>query len=62
MLGVQKKLGLLEQQTSLSIAMEFLSLWPANFSSNRNAALHSRCLGPLCFKYWFKRCLIIPLK
>jgi len=43
---VQKKLGLLEQQTSLSIAMELLSLQPANVSSNRNAALHARSLGP----------------
>ena len=43
---MQKKLGLLEQQMSLSIAMEFLSLRPANFSSNRNAVLHSRSLGP----------------
>jgi len=40
------KLGLLAQQTSLLIAMEFFSLRPANFSSNRNVALHARSLGP----------------
>ena len=34
-----------EQQTSLLIATEF-SLWPANFLSNRNVALHARSLGP----------------
>ena len=45
-LGVQQTLGLLEQQTSLRIAMEFLSLRPANFSSSRNVALHARSLGP----------------
>ena len=45
-LGVQQILGLLEQQTSLPIAMEFLPLRPANFSSNRNVALHARSLGP----------------
>ena len=44
--GVQQKLGLLEQQTSLLMALEFLSLQPANFSSNRNVALHARSLGP----------------
>jgi len=43
---MQKTLGLLEQQTSLSIAMEFLSLWPANFSLNRNVALDACRLGP----------------
>jgi len=43
---VHQKLGLLEQQTCLLIAMEFLSLRPANFSSNRNVALHPRNLGP----------------
>jgi len=37
-LGVQQTLGLLEQQTSLLIAMEFLCLRPAKFSSNRNVA------------------------
>ena len=37
--GVQQKLGLLEKRTSLFIAMEFLSLRPANFSSNRNVAM-----------------------
>ena len=37
--GVQQKLGLLEKWTSLFIAMEFLSLRPANFSSNRNVAM-----------------------
>jgi len=30
--------------------MEFLSLQPANFSSNRIAALHSRNLGPPWFR------------
>ena len=40
------KLGLLEQRTSLFVAMECLSLRPANFSSNRNMALHARSLGP----------------
>jgi len=40
------KLGLLEQQASLIIAMEFLPLRPANFSSNPNVALHARSLGP----------------
>jgi len=39
-LGVQQKLGLLEQQTSLLTTMEFLFLRPANLSSNRNAAPH----------------------
>ena len=33
---MQQKLGVLEQKTSLLIAMEFLSLPPANFSSHRN--------------------------
>jgi len=47
-LGVQKKLGLLEQKTGLSIAVEFLSLRPANFSSNRNVALHAHSLGSPC--------------
>jgi len=47
-LGVQQTLGLLEQQTSLRIAMEFLSLRPANISANRNVALHARNLGPPC--------------
>jgi len=41
-LGVQQKLGLLEQQTRL--AMEFISMQPANFPSNRNVALHARSL------------------
>jgi len=45
-LGMQYKVGLLEQQTSLLIAMECLSLGPANFSSNCNVALHARSLGP----------------
>jgi len=45
-LGVQQTLGLLEQQTSLIIAMEFLFLQPANFSSNRNVSLHACSLGP----------------
>jgi len=43
-LGVQQKLGLLEQQTSFLIAMKFLSLRPANFSSNRSVALHAAVL------------------
>jgi len=47
--GVQQKLGLLEEQTSLSIAMEF-SLRPANFSLNRTVALHTR--GNLVPGYW----------
>ena len=47
---MQKKLGLLKQQTSLSFAMEFLSLRPATFSSNRNVALRARSLGPPCCK------------
>jgi len=47
-LGVQQKLGLLEQQTSLLIVMELLYLRPANFSSNRNVALDARGLGPPC--------------
>jgi len=42
---VQHRLGLLEHQTSLLIAVEFLSLRPANFSSNRNVALHACSLG-----------------
>ena len=46
--GVQQTLGLLEQQTSLLIAMKFLSLQPANFSSNPNVTLHARSLGPPC--------------
>jgi len=45
-LGLQQKLGPLEQQTSLLTTIEFLSLWPANFSSDRNAALHACSLGP----------------
>jgi len=45
-LGVQQKLGLLEQQASLLIALESLSLRPANFSSKHNVALHARSLGP----------------
>jgi len=40
------KLGLLEQQTSLLIAMEFFSLQPAHLSSSCHAALHARSLGP----------------
>jgi len=43
---VQQRLSLLEQQTSLLIAVEFLSLRPANFFSNRNVALHARNLEP----------------
>jgi len=43
------KVGPLEQKTSRSIAMEFLSLRPANCSSNRNVALHARSLGPPCY-------------
>jgi len=39
------RLGLLEQQTSLSTAMELLSLRPANVSSNCNLVLHARSLG-----------------
>jgi len=46
-LGVQQKLGLLEQQMSLLAPMEFLFLRPANLSSNRNAALHACSLGTL---------------
>jgi len=49
-LGVQQKLGLLEQQMSLLIAMEFLSLQPADFSSNRNVALCARSLRQPCFR------------
>jgi len=45
-LGVQQTLGLLEEQTSLLIAMAFLFLRPANFSSNRNVALQAHSLGP----------------
>jgi len=45
-LGVQQTVGLLEQQASLLIAMEFLSLRPAIFSSNRNVALRARSHGP----------------
>jgi len=47
---VQQKLGLLEQQMSLLIAMEFLSSQPADFSSNRNVALCARSLGQPCFR------------
>jgi len=47
-LGVQQNLGLLEQQTSFLTTMEFLFLRPANFSSNRNAALHACSLRPPC--------------
>jgi len=47
-LGVQQKLGLLEQQTSLLTTMEFIFLRQANLSSNRNAALHACSLGPPC--------------
>jgi len=39
------KLGLLEQQRSLLIAMEFFSLRLAKFSSNRNVAL-------ICSQSW----------
>jgi len=46
-LGVQQKLGLLQQQVSLLATMEFLFLRPANLSSNRNAALHAWSLGTL---------------
>jgi len=42
---VQQKLGLLGQQTSSSIAMEF-SLRTANISPNRNVAHHARSVGP----------------
>jgi len=45
-LGVQQKLGLLQQQTSLLITVEFVSSRPANFSSNCNVALNARSLGP----------------
>jgi len=47
---VQQKLGLLEQQMSLLIAMEFLSLQPADFSSNCNVAHCARSLGQPCFR------------
>ena len=47
-LGVQQKLGLLEQQTSLLTTKEFLFLRLAHFSSNHNAALHACSLGPPC--------------
>jgi len=40
------KLGLLEQQTSLLIAMKFLSLRSANISLIHTVALHTRSLGP----------------
>jgi len=43
---MQQKLDQLEQQISLLIAVEFLSLRLAKFSSNRNVALHARSLGP----------------
>ena len=41
-----EKLGLLEQQTSHLIAMEFLFLRPAIFSLNSNVALHASSLEP----------------
>jgi len=40
-LGAQQILALLEHQTSLFIAVEFLSLQTANFSSNRNVPFMS---------------------
>jgi len=53
---VQQKLGILEQQTCLFIAMEFLSLRPTNFSSSRNLALHARSLGPP-WSTWLWNCM-----
>ena len=40
-LDIQQNLGLLEQQISLLIAMDFLFLRFANFSSNHNVDLHA---------------------
>ena len=58
---MQQNLGLLEQQTSLLIAMEFLCLRPANFFSNCNVALHTRSLGPPWFKIKIEKIPIIPV-